>query len=427
MQVVVETNPNLPDPVSGEATRGVSASSEPLPWGVYIPSDIFKLTCWLRAGGMAQEEPLLAALERAPLPQPEIGVPASAAGWRDVPVATAALDLDGMLPDGYKGILAPALPGALIQPFTLPREEPPAATQARRALHAATTSLRFWAHSHPDATPPARAALLQLLLQLHGNTLQPSSAPRLGAPGAPPQPAATADALRRETCAVAEALTAADAMGPQWQERRRRWIEMVGAAKSTRDLIALISVLCLNVAWRRDPAVMHRGSFHNFTATQHIPLHFPVPGDRVVILRSGLLANLQRIRDAVQSPPRWGGRDAGGGGGGVARIASGTDSGAKVEVKVEGDVDMKDADESAEGALLQHSESLNGMSSAAGKTQSDFPPVPPPTPQQEAWLAEMTEVEQVARTLKPVEAMSVAAVAYVPADIPEAVQQCAPC
>lgn len=434
MQVVVEAVPHVPDPVTGNASRATGNSAEPLQWGVYIPSDIFKLTCWLRAGAMAQEEPLLAALERAPLPQPEPGQPVSAAAWREVAVAAGAADQDGMLPDGYRGVLAPPLPGALIQPFTLPREDPPAAVHARRALHSAASALRFWAHSHPDAAPAARSSLLQLLLQLHGHSLQPSTAPRLAPPGAPPNPAAATEALRRDTAAVAEALTTAGAMGEPWLERRRRWSEMLASAQSTRDLIALISVLCLNVAWRREPAVMHRGSFHNFTATQHVPLFFPVPGDRVAILRSGLLANVQRIRDAVQSPPRWSGRD----GSGVLRTSSSAGDGdackGGAEAKVEADEDMMDVDGGAglsagevkqEAGAGKDTDTLNGITAAAaGKTPSDFPPVPPPTPKQEAWLQEITEVEQVARTMRPVEMMSVAAVAYVPAEIPEAVQRC---
>eukprot|EP00892_Ulva_mutabilis_P009775 jgi/Ulvmu1/716/UM010_0088.1 len=435
-QVVVETNPHLPDSVTGNAMRGTSTSAEPLQWGVYIPSDIFKLTCWLRAGGMVQEEALLAALERAPLPQPEAGQPSSAAAWAAVPVAAAAADLDSMLPDGYKGVLAPALPGALIQPFTLPREDPPATVHARRALHAAASTLRFWAHNHADAAPAARSALLQLLLQLHGNSLQPSMAPRLAPPGAPPNPAATTESLRRDAAAVAEALTRAGAMGAQWPERRQRWNEMLAAAPSTRDLIALISVLCLNIAWRRAPSVMHRGSFHNFTATQHVPLYFPVPGDRIAILRSGLIANVQRIRDAVQSPPRWSGRDGRDGGGGM-RSSSGAADGdmckGGADVKMDADEEMKDVDAvlgaaaiKGEGVAGKAADALNGVTAAAaeaGKTQSDFPPVPPPTAKQEAWLQEMGEVEQLARTLRPVEMMSVAAVAYVPAEIPEAVQR----
>jgi hypothetical protein len=55
-----------------------------------------------------------------------------------------------------------------------------------------------------------------------------------------------------------------------------------------------------------------------------------------------------------------------------------------------------------------------------------FPPVPPPSAKQESWLEEINEVDEVANTLRPVERMTVAAVAYVPADVPEAVQRCEP-
>ena len=61
----------------------------------------------------------------------------------------------------------------------------------------------------------------------------------------------------------------------------------------------LVSVLTLNVEWQRAPLVMHRGSFHNFVATQHVPLHFPVPGDRVAVMRTGLNVHIQYILSLI--------------------------------------------------------------------------------------------------------------------------------
>lgn len=311
----------------------------------------------------------------------------------------------------------------------------------------------------------------------------------------------------------------------------------------------LVSVLTLNVHWQRAPIVMHRGSFHNFAATQHVPLHFPVPGDRVAVLRTGLLVHIQHIRDAVLRPRRWGrdGAAAGGAssgaapgrgahstgaatpagslsvgaapgerwqGGGVSRPDSMNELASSAEVvKSENknasnvvllngalkcaaenesgprdmDVDtprttagadqsMHDSDPeggskprpqppaldqkdlNVNGATAQmnakdEQQQQNDIEGAESKGQADrggsgaldsargqqmgsgeagshggaaaLPPVPPPTVKQESWLEEINEVDSVAKTLNPVELMTVAAVAYIPADIPEAVQRCA--
>lgn len=282
----------------------------------------------------------------------------------------------------------------------------------------------------------------------------------------------------------------------------------------------LVSVLTLNVEWQRRPLVMHRGSFHNFAATQHVPLHFPVPGDRVAVMRTGLNVHIQYIRDAVLRPRRWG-RDGGGGGassggagaasgelgaGGVSRQDSMHEPAPSGEViKSEnrnacnavpsngmvngvteadtGPADM-DIDKAKGGAAAQHSahvstedprkpkaeaaaqhhkppincaavtltarmhathaqqqndmegaqlgstalDSARGQQAGSGEGGSTgaavvLPPVPPPTPKQEAWLQEIERVDEVAQKFHPVELMTVAAVAYVPADIPEVVQR----
>lgn len=289
----------------------------------------------------------------------------------------------------------------------------------------------------------------------------------------------------------------------------------------------LVSVFTLNVHWQRAPVVMHRGSFHNFAATQHVPLHFPVPGDRVAVLRTGLMVHIQHIRDAVLRPRRWG-RDGGGtaapargtgtpGGSasvgavsgeqmqmggvsrresmnelatssegaksenknasnsvvpnaaskqGAAREAENTEKGDKDRIDEDGDQVMQDHDTDAlkpkpepdtmdqklklnvaaakqteragdgeggaqdvrrggscalDSARGQHSGSGDGGSNAAG---ASLPPVPPPTRKQESWLQEINEVEETAKSLNPVQLMTVAAVSYIPADIPEAVQRC---
>lgn len=305
----------------------------------------------------------------------------------------------------------------------------------------------------------------------------------------------------------------------------------------------LVSVLTLNVEWQRKPLVMHRGSFHNFAATQHVPLHFPVPGDRVAVMRTGLHAHIQYIRDAVLRPRRWGRDGAGAGGAGASScgaahaqrthssggtatpgsVSAGAASGERgagglsrqgslQEPAARGDVVVKSENMNACNATVPSNGVVNGVTEAdtgpadmdvdkataqrsthvktedpqkpvaalvpeardqkppincaslslaphmhathahqqndlegaeMGSTALDsargqqagsgeggstgaavaLPPVPPPTPKQEAWLQEIERVDEVAQQLRPVELMTVAAVAYVPADIPEVVQR----
>lgn len=144
---------------------------------------------------------------------------------QDVPISEAAAELDQNLPDGYRGVLAPSFPGALIQPFTLPREAPPPAAKVRRALHEAVTCLRWWAHGNSDADPTPRRSLLTLLDRMHGPSLHPE-----GAPGTVPThgkgvmtgAGIEVEALRRDAQAVVAMLTDRDAMATTWTEERHK-------------------------------------------------------------------------------------------------------------------------------------------------------------------------------------------------------------
>jgi hypothetical protein len=143
---------------------------------------------------------------------------------QDVPISVEAAELDEKLPDGYKGILAPALPGALIQPFTLPREAPPPGAKVRRALHEAVCSLRWWAHGSPDSEDAPRRSLLSLLENLLGPSLQPEGAPgSVPAHGKGVMMGAGIDlqVLTRDSEAVCAMLTDRKAMASVWTPERR--------------------------------------------------------------------------------------------------------------------------------------------------------------------------------------------------------------
>lgn len=142
---------------------------------------------------------------------------------QEVPVSAEAVELDQNLPDGYRGVLAPAFPGALIQPFTLPREAPPPAAKVRRALHEAAACLRWWAHRNSDAEPAPRHSLLALLERMHGPTLQPEGAPgtvAMHGKGIMRGAGVDVEVLRRDAQAVAAMLTDRHAMASTWTSER---------------------------------------------------------------------------------------------------------------------------------------------------------------------------------------------------------------
>lgn len=115
------------------------------------------------------------------------------------------------------------MPGALIQPFTLPREAPPPASKVHRALHEAASSLRWWAHGHPDAEPAARRSLLALLDRMHGSTLQPDGAPgtvRTHGKGVMMGAGIDMEPLRRDAQELAAMLTDRHAMDTSWTQER---------------------------------------------------------------------------------------------------------------------------------------------------------------------------------------------------------------
>jgi hypothetical protein len=163
-------------------------------------------------------------------------------GVQEIPIPQDAAELDQKLPDGYRGTLAPALPGALIQPFTIPREAPPPAAKVRRALHDAAACLRWWAHAHSDAEPTPRRSLLALLERMHGPSLQPE-----GAPGTVPMhgngimmgAGIPVDPLRRDAQAVSAMLVERSAMANSWtheiHERCDFWSSI--AAKGAKPLM----------------------------------------------------------------------------------------------------------------------------------------------------------------------------------------------
>jgi hypothetical protein len=81
-------------------------------WGIYLPTDVYAVVAWLKAGDLKEESDLLMSLSRMPmeLPRP----PDGPATWRNVAPPPAIAALDTSLPDGFAGLLAPAMPGALL-------------------------------------------------------------------------------------------------------------------------------------------------------------------------------------------------------------------------------------------------------------------------------------------------------------------------
>lgn len=156
---------------------------------------------------------------------------------QELPISEAAAELDQTIPDGYKGVLAPALPGVLIQPFTLPREAPPPAAKVRRALHEAIASLRWWAHDNSDAELAPRRSLLALLDRMHGPSLQPEGATvvshgkgvMLGA-GIDMEP------LRRDAQAVSAMLTDRHAMASSWTSQRHEQCVLLPLSERNRNI-----------------------------------------------------------------------------------------------------------------------------------------------------------------------------------------------
>jgi hypothetical protein len=273
----------------------------PLPiepeWGVYHASDIYRLVAWLQAGNLAVEAPLMAATSNMPLPLPppphEPHTPAAAKKWREAHPPPESTALDTEVPDAYAGTPAPQLPGGLIQPHTISRDDPPLATAVVRSLHAMLSSLLFWKHGHPDAAPKALAELVAHLERLQGATLAPAD---------PPAALTTPVSLRAATIATEKLLCERGALVAAWQRWSGAWHSAIHTATTVTEVALAAATLAQNVEWHRE-AVLHRGSFHNFNATQHVPLFFPVPGARIAVVRSGLEVHLQRIRAAVLQPP----------------------------------------------------------------------------------------------------------------------------
>ena len=161
--MVVEARP----PVDPEASEAPEASEEaPSEWGVYLPSDLYRVVAWLQDSDLAAEAPLLSVLSKAPLQLPAPEPDAAPGRWQALEVPEAVAALDAAAPDGYGALCAPHLPGALLQPHCIDRTDVGVAAAVVRALHCAAASLLFWRRGHADAAPPATAELVSALEQL---------------------------------------------------------------------------------------------------------------------------------------------------------------------------------------------------------------------------------------------------------------------
>ena len=210
--------------------------------------------------------------------------------WQLVDIPEDAAAMDGALSDGYADAIAPELPGALLQPSAIEHCEPEAEGCIVRALHTCCASLLWWQRCHADATPGAVQELVNSLKDLEGTDLSFTG----------DNPAV--DHLRKSALATEALLCERSGMCDAWAACSDSWRSIVADASIVASLALAVAQLARNIAWRRAP-VMHRGSFQAFCAMQHVPLKFPVPGQRVVILRTGIAFHLTRIRDAVLRPP----------------------------------------------------------------------------------------------------------------------------
>lgn len=306
------------------------------------------------------------------------------------------------------------------------------------------------------------------------------------APDDPPEAAATPAALAAAATAVEALVATRGGMLPDWRGsgREAAWRAELAAAESDTDVARCVATLSRGVAWRRE-RVLHRGSFHAFTATQHVPLLFPTPGDAVMVLRSGLEAHMEKIRSAVRTPPRvardvaaavtasgdvatGGGSTTGedvrggtpvdtprggaagsdvrggtpvdaaarGAGGAAAscngaaaadatpepattpppllsEVAKGARPSNGTVSKEEARPDKKDENNMRVEDAAMREEDAAMKEGSTGATDMDDDAFPAPTEAQAEWLKDIDWVEASMEQLQPVEAMTVAAVAYV--------------